>query len=420
MSRISSASLNNSFRVLARGISSRASLDNSTTQVSFLNSLGNQQLGHGESQLPFDIPSGSWLRTKIGNTPLVHLHNDIFAKLEGHNPGGSVKDRTLSSIVLSMFKTGQLKKKGDTLCLVTSGSAGLSLTHIHTALSSMPNFDLNVVIVMPQKYAHKQIPAEIINLDCTTTYNDHEAMLEQTKGKSGSLSVLLMDGVFMDVLTATKEIAKKENWQMLDQHYDDNSMDGHRSTALELLIQCPDVTDVVCATGTGATAAGLVKHLPDHVRVHSRAAESGSIDGLSDVNRYNNFCDTKKLKGYKSTKFSASVAQDTLRDLSTIYNVEAGPSSGATYWLAKQIKTDNPESKIVFICADGRLTTDEVKQQPERVASIQRAAANRHNSKTRNPPVQGYPFMKTVLRDRDHPQIGRKIDMNCYTNFRRS
>jgi len=181
-SRITTGSLNNCFRVLTRNISSRACLDK-TTKISFLSSLGNQQPGQGEADLPFTIPKSSWLRTSIGNTPLLHLHNGIFAKLEGHNPGGSVKDRTLSSIVLSMFKSGELKKDGDTLALVTSGSAGFSLAHIHEALSSIPGFNLNVVIVMPQVYAKKQIPSEIINLECTTTYNDYQVMLENTKGK---------------------------------------------------------------------------------------------------------------------------------------------------------------------------------------------------------------------------------------------
>jgi cysteine synthase B len=386
--------------------------------------LGNNNtVPAGENSLPFSIPNESWLRTSIGNTPLVHLHNDIFAKLEGHNPGGSVKDRTLSSIVLSMFKNGELKKSGDTLCLVTSGSAGFSLTHIHKALAKVQDFNLNVVIVMPRIYAKKKIPAEIIALDNTTTFDDYKEMIDQTTGENavtgGSVSVLLMDGVFMDVLAQTKEIAKTEGWVMLDQHYDDNSMDGHKSTAKELLLQCPDVTDVVCATGTGATAAGLVKHLPSHVKVHSRPAESGSIDGLSDVNRYNNFCNTNKLQGYTESIFSKDVAERTLRDLETIYNVEAGPSSGATYWLAKNIKAQNPSAKIVFICADGKLSSDEMDREN---AKIERSyLQEKKKSPTENPPLRGYPFGVPLFRESREPQVGRKmVMMNCYTNFRRS
>lgn len=371
-------------------------------------------MGQGESSLPFMIPSDSMIRSSIGNTPLLHLHNGIFAKLEGHNPGGSVKDRTLSSIVLSMFKNGQLKKKGDTLCLVTSGSAGYSLTHIHKALASIPEFDLNVVIVFPRIYKDKQIPAEVIALDSTTTYDDHRTMIENTTGENmkpgGHLSVLLKDGVFMDVLADTKEIAKREGWVMLDQHYDENSMDGHRSTAMELLEQCPDVTDVVCATGTGATAAGLVKHLPEHVKVHSRPAQSGSIDGLSDVNRYNNFCNTKHLEGYTSDMFSADIAKEALRELND-FKVEAGPSSGATYWLAKQIQAKNADAKIVFICADGRIT-ENVKETP--VQQVRRPMKSQGIT-TKIPPIRGFPFINTNSVYNE-PQQTQKL-MKCYTNI---
>jgi cysteine synthase/glycine/D-amino acid oxidase-like deaminating enzyme len=322
------------------------------TNVPFLKTLDQTK------SLPFEIPQNSFLADGIGNTPMLHLSKGIFAKLEGHNPGGSVKDRTLSSIVLSMFKNGSMKKKGDTLALVTSGSAGMSLTRIHDALRKIDGVDLNVVIVMPKAYAHKPIPAEIIDLECTTVFTDYKMMIESTRGKAGSVSVLLMDGVFMDVLAETKQIAKHENWMMLDQHYDANSMDGHKSTALEIALQCPGVTDVVCATGTGATAAGLLKHLPSHVRVHSRPAVSGSIDGLSDVDRYKNFCNTKLLHGYRENQiFEKPTAVATTEALHTDYNVDAGPSSGATYWLAKEIMDKNPKAKIVFICADGKLAS---------------------------------------------------------------
>lgn len=411
------------FTTLRRSISSRSCLSD-TTQISFLRTLGNPTLGKGEQKLPFKIPSKSWLRSSIGNTPLVHLHDDIFAKLEGHNPGGSVKDRTLSSIVLSLFKTGDLKKKGDTLVLVTSGSAGMSLTHIHEALKEIPEFDLNVVVVMPKIYAKKEIPAEIIALPSTTVYEDHEVMIANTTGENqvpgGSVSVLLKEGVFMDVLADVKSIAAKKNWVMLDQHYDANSMDGHRSTALELLLQCPGLTDVVCATGTGATSAGLRRHLPNHIKVHSRPAVSGSIDGLSDVNRYNNFCKTDMLEGYKSSVFDADVAKSCIRDLETIYNVHGGPSSGATYWLARQIKETNPNAKIAFICADGKLSQEVLEHEHKTIkASNLLSYLNPPvAATTRNPPLRN-PFFEPVLSK--PTQVGRKMAlMNCYSTFKRS
>ena len=48
---------------------------------------------------------------QVGNTPLVEIEENIYGKLEGHNPGGSLKDRTLSSILLHMICEGKLKAK---------------------------------------------------------------------------------------------------------------------------------------------------------------------------------------------------------------------------------------------------------------------------------------------------------------------
>lgn len=317
------------------------------TDVCFPTSLGD---------MPFAMPRA--LSDGIGNTPLVSVNSRMYAKLEGHSPGHSIKDRTLSSIIFSMFRDGQLKLQGDTLCLVTSGSAGLSLSHIHEALGAVEGVDLNIVVVFPKAYAHKEIPAEVLALPQTDVFDgtpgELTAKLSNPDTKS-SANVLLLDGVFMDVLADTKKIAAANGWQMLDQHYDQNSMEGHASTAKELVQGLPGLTDVVCATGTGATAAGLRAHLPAHIKVHSRPAISGTIDGLSDVQRYGNFCDVSQLEGYDSCTFDQDVAKQETTALLRDFNIRAGPSSGSTYWLAQQVLQENPDAVVAFLCADGVL-----------------------------------------------------------------
>ena len=60
----------------------------------------------------------------IGNTPLIQVEENIFAKVEGFNPGGSIKDR----IVLNMLEEAErqgILKKGDTLVEATSGNTGI-------------------------------------------------------------------------------------------------------------------------------------------------------------------------------------------------------------------------------------------------------------------------------------------------------
>merc|ERR550514_2313519 len=103
---------------------------------------------------------------------------------------------------------------------------------------------------------------------------------------------------------------------------------AHESTAVELMEQCPEVTDVVCTTGTGGTAAGLREFLPGHVTVHARPAMSGTLDGCTDVRRYDNFCDPSLLEGYASEFFCPEEAQEHQQKLKDRYGLEGGPSSG--------------------------------------------------------------------------------------------
>ena len=86
----------------------------------------------------------------IGNTPLVKLEKlntnpgvTVFAKLEGNNPGGSVKDRIALAMVRDAEEAGRIKK-GDTILEATSGNTGIGLAMVGAALG------YKVVLVMPE------------------------------------------------------------------------------------------------------------------------------------------------------------------------------------------------------------------------------------------------------------------------------
>ena len=85
---------------------------------------------------------------QIGNTPLVeatHLLNKegvrLFLKLEGNNPGGSVKDRPAFNMINEALKRGDIKK-GGTLVEATSGNTGIALAFISKLLG------LNMVFIL--------------------------------------------------------------------------------------------------------------------------------------------------------------------------------------------------------------------------------------------------------------------------------
>ena len=86
----------------------------------------------------------------VGNTPLVELTKitpnpkvKIYAKLEGHNPGGSVKDRAAYGMIKGAMARGELTK-GMKLIEATSGNTGIALAMIARL------FDINIDLVMPK------------------------------------------------------------------------------------------------------------------------------------------------------------------------------------------------------------------------------------------------------------------------------
>ena len=86
----------------------------------------------------------------VGNTPLVRLQrlpgktsNIFFAKLEGNNPAGSVKDRPALSMVLNAQRRGEIKP-GDTLIEATSGNTGIALAMVAAMLG------YRMILVMPE------------------------------------------------------------------------------------------------------------------------------------------------------------------------------------------------------------------------------------------------------------------------------
>jgi len=92
----------------------------------------------------------------IGNTPLVKLETlntnprvRVFAKLEGNNPGGSVKDRIAFYMIRAAEEAGRIKK-GDTVLEATSGNTGIGLAMVGAALG------YKVVLVMPECVSHER------------------------------------------------------------------------------------------------------------------------------------------------------------------------------------------------------------------------------------------------------------------------
>jgi len=288
-------------------------------------------------------------------TPVLKVLPNLYAKLEGFNVGGSIKDRAVMQCTLGMLQNGKLKP-GDTLSVCTSGNAGRSLLHVQDLLRQN-GIAIHVKIFMPSRYLPRDVPSTIAETDgVDTVVGDRDQSFFAAPAQDTDTSRVLygLDGEFMDVQGKMAVLAKELGWAVLDQHYDVNSLHAHKSTAEELMAQLPQITDVVCTTGTGGTASGLREYLPAHVTVHARPGKPGAIDGITDVRRYSNFCDPDLLEGYALGFFDSDDSVDHQLELQAEHNITAGPSSGAAFALAKDILDKNPEAHVVFICADGK------------------------------------------------------------------
>jgi len=100
---------------------------------------------------------GKTILDHIGNTPIVEathiLKNKnvrLFFKLEGNNPGGSVKDRAAYNMISEALKRGDIKK-GGTLVEATSGNTGIALAFIAQLLG------LNMVLIMPENSTEERV-----------------------------------------------------------------------------------------------------------------------------------------------------------------------------------------------------------------------------------------------------------------------
>ena len=181
----------------------------------------------------------------IGRTPLVRLNNledenmaEILVKLEGMNPGGSVKDRPALYMIIDAEKRGILKE-GDTIIEGTSGNMGISLAMIGAAKG------YKVILVMP----------DTMSMERRNLMKAYGAQLILTKGKLG----------MSEANRVAEEMAKENNYFLPRQFSNMANLKSHvETTAVEVLEDTEGELDAfVAGVGTGGTISGVGKILKE-------------------------------------------------------------------------------------------------------------------------------------------------------------
>lgn len=275
----------------------------------------------------------------IGHTPLVELPNlspkpgvHLFAKLEGHNPTGSLKDRIAKYMVEAAEASGQLTR--DHIILeATSGNTGISLAMV----ARLKGYRLTVV--MPENVS----PERTQMLD---VFGAKIVYSEGSRGTNGAIiqvqHMVQWDKTFFNIFQYGNPA---------------NPLAHYETTAVEILKDLPHVDAFVAGLGTGGTLMGIGRRLKEanpETRVIAAAPRPGdTISGLRSLEEgfIPPILDLKLLDS-RIMVDSQDAFQGT-RELMEKEGIFAGISSGAVLYVAKRIGQRMERGNIVMLLADG-------------------------------------------------------------------
>ncbi|MDE2843766.1 MAG: cysteine synthase family protein [Chloroflexota bacterium] len=276
----------------------------------------------------------------IGNTPMVELQHlspkpevRIFAKLEGQNPTGSVKDRIALKMIERAEADGEISPDR-TILEPTSGNTGISLAMIGRLKG------YKVKVVMPENVSEER--SQLLHAyGAETVFSDGE------KGSNGSIEV-------------AQEMAAQNphDYLLMYQYGNRGNPDAHyETTGPEIIETVPEVTTFVAGLGTGGTLMGVARSLREHnpdVRIVAvapepddfisglRRLEDGYIPPILDIN----VLDSRLLVG-------SMPAFRTTKELLHQEGIFAGISSGSVVYGAIRQAERMDSGNIVCLLADG-------------------------------------------------------------------
>jgi len=274
----------------------------------------------------------------VGNTPLVGIQRlspkpgvRLWAKLEGQNPTGSLKDRIAVRMVEDAEREGRLRP-GAILLEPTSGNTGISLAMV----AARKGYKL--VVVIPENASEERV--QLLEM-----YGAEIVLSDADKGTNGSIEV-------------ARRMAQDEKYFMPFQYGNPaNPAAHHDGTGEEIVRDLPGVTHFVAGLGTGGSLTGaghrLKEHNPD-VQVVAAEPQLGElVYGLRSLDE--GFVPPILDQGVLDGKFlvDSADALHASRALLDREGIFAGLSSGAVVHVGRRIAERVDEGDIVCLLADG-------------------------------------------------------------------
>ena len=278
------------------------------------------------------------IESLIGNTPLVALRklpgatsNRILAKLEGNNPGGSVKDRPALNMLVQAELRGAIKP-GDALIEATSGNTGIALAMVAAAKG------YKMILIMPDNMSNERKAA-------MAAYGAELILVSSEEGMEGARDL-------------AQRLEAQGRGLVLDQFANQDNPDAHyHSTGPEIWRDTEgEVTHFVCSMGTTGTIMGVSRFLKEQnaaVQIVGLQPQEGSkIPGIRrwpeaylpkifDRTRVDRVIDVQQ-----------SDAEETMRALAREEGIFCGVSSGGYVFAALALSQQVENATIVAIVCD--------------------------------------------------------------------
>ncbi len=274
----------------------------------------------------------------IGNTPLVETINlvknknvKLLLKLEGNNPGGSVKDRAAYNMIAAAIERGDIKK-GDKLIEATSGNTGIALAMIAQL------FNIEIELVLPEDSTKER----------TQTMRAYGATVILTPASTGIIGS-------RDY--ADKKVAEG-GYIMLNQFANDDNWKAHyKTTGPEIWNDTEgSVTHFVSAMGTTGTIIGTSTYLkeknPEIQIIGAQPSDGSQIPGIRKWPQeyLPKIFDASKVD--RTIEVSEKDARLMTKRLALEEGIFAGMSSGGSVVAALQVAKELESGVVVAIICD--------------------------------------------------------------------
>ena len=271
----------------------------------------------------------------IGNTPLVEIKRlnknpkvKLFAKLEGNNPGGSVKDRAALNMIRSAMERGEIKA-GTRLIEATSGNTGIALAMIAAI------YGLEIELVMPSNSTRER------------------ALTMEAYGAK----VTLLESIEV-CRDYAEEKAANENFFILNQFANpDNYMAHYKTTGPEIWNDTAGaITHFVSSMGTTGSIMGNSMYLKEKSKdiqiVGCQPTEESSIPGIRrwPVEYLPKIFDASRVD--RIIDVSQQDATLRARQMAKEEGIFVGMSSGGALQAALQVADELEHGVVVFIACD--------------------------------------------------------------------